>query len=162
VSPAYSLRRARDGDWLALYRLHREAMGPHIVATWGPWDEQQQWRFFLSRIVGRRLQVIESGGATAGILELSDRPESVHVDNIELAAAYRGRGLGGAILRDIQRDAAARGLDVELRVLHVNPAKRLYERLGFVQTDATETHTLMRWSRRTAATPAEGQAPASQ
>jgi len=38
---------------------------------------------------------------------------------------------------------ALRWLPVRLRVFRVNPARRFYERLGFVTTGETETHVLM-------------------
>ncbi len=119
-------------------------MGPHVEATWGPWDPRLQWRFFLSRVLGGRMQVVEAEGETAGILELSERPGAVFVDNVELAAAFRGRGLGAQILQDVIHEASERELAVELQVLRVNPARRLYERLGFEVTGETETHFQMR------------------
>ena len=42
-------------------------------------------------------------------------------------------------------EADGRGIPVELQVIKVNPAWRLYERLGFVVIGETETHVLMRW-----------------
>jgi ribosomal protein S18 acetylase RimI-like enzyme len=46
----------------------------------------------------------------------------------------------------VMEEARARGVPVRLRVLKVNArARAFYERLGFVQTGETETHTLMEW-----------------
>jgi ribosomal protein S18 acetylase RimI-like enzyme len=143
---AYTLRPARDGDWLALYRLHREAMGPHVEATWGPWDERQQWQLFLGRVAAGKMRVVEVAGMMAGLLELSERPDALFVDNIALAPGFRGRGLGSDLLRSVMDAAAARGLGVQLQVLRVNPARRLYERLGFRVTGETGTHYQMAWS----------------
>ena len=43
----------------------------------------------------------------------------------------RGQGIGGAILKDVLDDAAAAGKAVSIHVEVHNPARRLYERLGF-------------------------------
>jgi GNAT superfamily N-acetyltransferase len=75
--------------------------------------------------------IVESGGAPVGRLYTDERPASVHLIDIALLPEWRGRGLGGAILADLIADAAARGLAVSLQVEKVNPARRLYERLGF-------------------------------
>ncbi len=75
--------------------------------------------------------IVESGGAPVGRLYTDERPGSVHLIDISLLPEWRGRGLGGAILSDLIADAAARDLAVSLQVLKVNPARRLYERLGF-------------------------------
>jgi ribosomal protein S18 acetylase RimI-like enzyme len=55
----------------------------------------------------------------------------------------RGRGLGGAIVRSIVEDATRRRSPVRLQVLRPNPARRLYERLGFRVVGETVTHVEM-------------------
>ena len=44
---------------------------------------------------------------------------------------YQGRGTGTAIILDLIAQARALQLPVTLHVLDVNPARSLYERLGF-------------------------------
>lgn len=44
----------------------------------------------------------------------------------------------------VLREAGQAGVAVELSVLKVNPARRLYERLGFVQVSEGEHSYLMR------------------
>jgi len=75
--------------------------------------------------------IVELGGAPVGRLYTDERPASLHLIDIALLPQWRGRGLGGAILADLIADAATRGLAVSLQVEKVNPARRLYERLGF-------------------------------
>jgi GNAT superfamily N-acetyltransferase len=77
------------------------------------------------------VQIIEEGGAPIGYLCAVDRPDRVWLDEIVLVAAARGRGLGTALVERVIRDAEARGVPVRLGVLEHNPARRLYERLGF-------------------------------
>jgi hypothetical protein len=48
-----------------------------------------------------------------------------------------------ASVRQLVVAADAKGLPARLRVLRVNPARQLNERLGFVVTGQTETHFLM-------------------
>ncbi len=144
--PAFNLRPATPDDHAALYAIHREAMRPHVEATWGPWDERVQPSFFQATTDRGLLQVVLVDGEIAGLLESDDRFEVVYLQNIELSAAARGRGIGTAIIREVQQRAAERGQRVQLQVLKVNPARFLYGRLGFVSTGETETHIQLEWS----------------
>jgi ribosomal protein S18 acetylase RimI-like enzyme len=65
--------------------------------------------------------------------------------HLEVAPQFRRRRIGSSIITDLQRRAADRGIPVELQVLRVNPARGLYETLGFVISGETETHYQMVW-----------------
>ena len=95
--------------------------------------------------------VIERGGERIGRLYLIEWPSNVRIVDISLLPSARGQGIGEAILRDIGADAAGRGKKVSIHVETFNPAKRLYERLGFVEAEDKGVYKLMEWS--TAATP---------
>lgn len=89
--------------------------------------------------------VIERGGEAAGRLYLAEWEKEVRVVDISLGPAQRGRGLGEAILRDVQEDAASRGKGVSIHVEKHNPARRLYERLGFATAEDKGIYDLMEW-----------------
>ena len=57
-----------------------------------------------------------------------------HVVDIALAPAHRGQGLGTTLLERLLDDGP-----VSLEVAVGNPARRLYERLGFTVVGATDT-----------------------
>jgi ribosomal protein S18 acetylase RimI-like enzyme len=54
----------------------------------------------------------------------------LHLKHVELSPEYQRRGVGTALIRDLSAQARALGLPLTLHVLNVNPARRLYERLG--------------------------------
>ncbi|MEA3409869.1 MAG: GNAT family N-acetyltransferase [Candidatus Eisenbacteria bacterium] len=58
---------------------------------------------------------------------------------IAVGPDYRGRGIGGALLRRVFDESEGQ---VKLHVEHDNPARRLYERSGF-----ESKYVEMRWSR---------------
>jgi ribosomal protein S18 acetylase RimI-like enzyme len=60
--------------------------------------------------------------------------------------AYQGRGIGTTLIRRLQQRARKEGVPVTLQVFKVNPARALYERLGFKVTGETDTHCRMKWS----------------
>ena len=59
--------------------------------------------------------------------------DEIHINNVALRPAYRGQGLGTALLHHVMREARALGAKratLEVRASNVG-ARRLYERLGF-------------------------------
>ena len=75
--------------------------------------------------------IVEREGAAIGRLYLREDPGRLHIIDISLIPQCRGRGIGGAILRDILALARASGRGVSIQVEKFNPARRLYDRLGF-------------------------------
>jgi ribosomal protein S18 acetylase RimI-like enzyme len=55
------------------------------------------------------------------------------------------RGLGAELLKRLFVEAKESHLPIRLRVLAVNPAKALYERLGFVVVERTPERYFMEW-----------------
>ena len=51
--------------------------------------------------------------------------------DIALLPEHRGNGVGSSLLRDLLAEADADGKRVTIHVERLNPALRLYERLGF-------------------------------
>jgi ribosomal protein S18 acetylase RimI-like enzyme len=76
--------------------------------------------------------VIEVDGQPAGRLYVDRRTGDLRVIDIALLPEFRGRGLGGRLLRSLLDEAAASGSKVSIHVEVHNPAARLYGRLGFV------------------------------
>ncbi|MFK9714769.1 GNAT family N-acetyltransferase, partial [Escherichia coli] len=71
-----------------------------------------------------------------GWLWLDDRAEGLHILDISLLPAWRGRGLGTRCLTALAAANEGRALSIQVEI-H-NPARRLYERLGFAADGAPE------------------------
>ena len=66
---------------------------------------------------------------------------------IQLLPGIQRHGIGTAIIEDLKVQATAAGLLLELDVEQDNPdARKLYERLGFVQVGETAQEYKLRWS----------------
>lgn len=76
--------------------------------------------------------ILVGDGEVAGRLWLDERSDRLHILDIALLPAWRGRGLGTRCLRALAGQAAAQGRGLSIQVEIHNPARRLYERLGFV------------------------------
>jgi ribosomal protein S18 acetylase RimI-like enzyme len=141
----YSLRQATAGDFEFLFELRRATLREYVEAIWG-WDDADQLERFRTRFEPARIDIVVADGRDAGYLQLTWWPEHAYVDALFIRPEFQRRGLGTAILHDIQRQASARGLPVRLQVLVTNPARHLYERLGFRTVEEGPTHVAMMWT----------------
>ena len=138
------LRPATPDDCAFAYRVHCAAMRPSVEETYG-WDESWQAQTFQQRFDPAKRQIIRYDGADVGVLSVEERDDSLFVALIAILPAYQRRGIGTSLIRRLQEEASERGLAVTLRVLKVNRARELYERLGFSLVGETDTHYQMRW-----------------
>ena len=88
--------------------------------------------------------IVERSGEAIGRLYLRDEAEALNIIDISLVPHSRGQGIGGAILRDVLDQAANLGKGVTIHVEKFNPARRLYERLGFRLVADLGVYDLMR------------------
>lgn len=122
-------RPATPDDIPFLMQLRFDTMGPHLIAVGADASEEHHRARMLYRFeLG---QVLLEGGEPAGLLKLARDPHEWEVIQIQLAPRLQGRGLGRQLLEEFLAEAKAAGKDVVLNVLRRNPAKHLYERLGF-------------------------------
>jgi ribosomal protein S18 acetylase RimI-like enzyme len=120
-------------------------MQEYAVATWGTWWEEESRRETIEQVSVGRTQIIELDGRTIGV-QLVDRP-GTHIQLVQLHIAndYQRRGFGTQLLRRLFVEAKAAKLLIRVRVLAVNPARALYQRLGFVVVDTTPERYFMEW-----------------
>ena len=139
-----SLRPASHGDYDFLWWLHGATMRAYVDAIWG-WDEAFQRQYFRDHFDPARMEIVERAGEAAGYISVERREEFIFLGAIEIAPDFQGQGIGTGLIRDLQDEAQGRGIPLKLRVLQGNPARRLYERLGFAAMGETETHIMMSW-----------------
>jgi GNAT superfamily N-acetyltransferase len=90
--------------------------------------------------------VIVHEGQDVGRLYLDEESGRFNLIDIALLPDGRGRGLGSAILKDILEQAAEAGKPVMIHVEKHNPARRLYDRLGFVCMRDEGVYDLLEWN----------------
>jgi len=140
-----SLRPATQEDYDFLWWLHRATMRSYVDKTWG-WDEAWQSQSFQERFNPTTREIIEFDGVPIGYIAVERRKEVIFLSSIEIAPDYQNRGIGTMLIQALLDEGRSRGVSVELYVLKVNPARRLYERLGFTIIRETETHHIMRFT----------------
>src|SRR5690606_24008451 len=78
--------------------------------------------------------IIMIDGEPIGCFRLERYGNYDSLDYVALLPAFQRRGIGTALIRKVMASAAVRGVPVRLSVLKANPARELYERLGFEVT----------------------------
>lgn len=93
-----------------------------------------------------RYEVICEMGRPIGRLYVDRGDTEMRIMDIALLPERRGRGIGGALIAEVLAEAEAAGLPVGLHVEAANPAKRLYERLGFRVAEDVGVYERMEWA----------------
>lgn len=143
----FGLRKAvaTDRDWL--WATKTRCLRAYIEQTYGAWDEDTQRARFDATFIVEEIHIVSFDGQDAGFLAARHDADVIQLFNLMIAPEFQNRGLGTAVLRHVLAHAQARRLPVRLQVMKVNPARRLYERVGFREIPAEEipTHYRMIW-----------------
>jgi len=140
----FILRSALLEDFEFLFALNRATKSDYVAQTWGKWDDDFQYAHFKKAFDPSHYQIVMMEGREVGSLWVDVRSDAVFLAEIQILPAFQNRGLGTTLVQEVIADANRRSLPVELQVLKVNPARRLYERLGFERFGETPTHIRMR------------------
>lgn len=173
AEPRVGLRPATPEDRAFLARVYastREqelARVPFSAAEKAAFLEHQfeaQSRHYAQHYHDTSFEVVEVDGTPAGRLIVGRWKREVRVVDIALLPEHRGRGVGTRVLAPVLAEADARGVPTTIHVETLNPAQRLYRRLGFVPVDEPSEGTVyLLWERPPGATatdaaPAQAQA----
>ncbi len=155
----WALRPATLADDAFFQRVYAGTRADEMALT--PWDAAQRQAFvamqyraqaahYLAHWPDAQHSVVVAlhGGEwhDVGRLWLHQRPAAIHVLDIALLAEHRGLGIGAACLQQLMRQAQTSARAVTIHVEAGNPARRLYERLGFLPVGAPQgVHQRMAW-----------------
>lgn len=143
--PHYTLAPATLADRERLWRIKKNCLRHYVEETWGFWEDISQRAHFDQTYDPAEIQVILIDDQIAGYIACARTPSEIALHNIMISPGYQNRGLGTAVLRELLAEARAKNIPVRLQVLRVNPARHLYERLGFTLQEETATHYRLRW-----------------
>jgi ribosomal protein S18 acetylase RimI-like enzyme len=154
-----NLRPAGPDDEEFLYRVYAGTRAREMALV--DWDDEKkeqfirmqfsaQSRHYRTHFADAEYLVIEKGKTGIGRLYVGRLKEEIRIIDIALIPEFRNSGIGGFLIRKIMDEGAAAGKPVRIHVERMNPALRLYERLGFVQIADLGVYLFMEWPPRTA------------
>lgn len=117
-------------------------MRQYIDRIYG-WDDNAQRRFFEKGFHPEVIQIIQHDGRDVGMYELREREDDWFLARLEILPEYQNRGIGTTVIKRMMDVVASTNKPFRLQVFKVNPARKLYARMGFIETGETATHVLM-------------------
>ena len=153
-SLSLSLRPITPEDESFLARLYASTREQELAQT--NWSDEQKAMFcrmqfnaqttdYQRNYPDASFDVIERNGLAAGRLLVLRTDEKIHVIDIALLPEHRGAGIGTKFLKELQEEAKAAGKPLSIHVEQFNPARRLYERMGFKQMEEKGVYLLLEW-----------------
>jgi ribosomal protein S18 acetylase RimI-like enzyme len=141
--PDLSFRPVTTADTPFLAEVYRASRWEELQPT--GWDDAQKRAFLRQQfecqtsdwnrsLPKAKREIILVDGHLAGRLYTDTRSQSreLRVVDIALLPDFRRRGIASRIFAQLIEDAEKNGWEISLHVEHNNPARRLYDRIGFV------------------------------
>lgn len=153
--PEIRLRPAVSEDRPLLEAIYASTREAELART--PWTDEEKNKFcqfqfhaqdtyYRANYPNSEFFVVEADGIPAGRLYLDRTPKEIRVMDISLLPPHRGNGIGTRLFEDLQKEAAASAKSLSIYVERFNPARRLYDRLGFrLKEEEGEIYLLMEW-----------------
>jgi ribosomal protein S18 acetylase RimI-like enzyme len=140
----FRLRPAEQGDYSFALALYLEGAKEHLTEI-GRWDENRFVTLFREGYQQGRTRIISVDGRVVGFIQVVDFADRLYLRQIHLIDGFRGRGIGSTLIGAELKRGAESGRPVTLDVMHGNPARRLYVKLGFESTGQDPDKEQMIW-----------------
>jgi ribosomal protein S18 acetylase RimI-like enzyme len=107
------------------------AFDPNLAQTFARMQFSMQQQNYRARYPEAENKIILKDGVPVGRMLVDRNDDGITLVDIALLPDYRGSGIGSALIQTLLDEATAAQKAVQLSVYKINPAVRLYERLGF-------------------------------
>lgn len=152
MTGSVTLRPATDADLDFLHRLYGTTREEELKQV--AWTPEQKAAFVAQQFHAQHTywrenyrdttwDLILRDGEPVGRLYVARWPEQIRIVDIALLPEHRSGGVGTRLLRELFAEGDASGRKVSIHVEMFNPARSLYERLGFVQAGEHGVYLLM-------------------
>ena len=136
------MRRETDADQAFLRDLYASTRAEEMdLLDWTPGQKQDflamqfhaQTTHYADYYPDAERSIIECHEVPIGRLYVDRREGEIEIIDIALMPAMRGRGIGRQLLRQMIAESRTSARRLRIYVEHFNPARALYDRLGFRQ-----------------------------
>jgi ribosomal protein S18 acetylase RimI-like enzyme len=144
----YKIEKCTEQDMEWLYNLHERTMREYVDKVYG-WDPEREKRYFHDKAkLDRYHLILDEADEKIGALNFVAENDVIRIFRIEVLPDFQNRGIGSMILDKIIERARKEGKNIELRVLKVNPAHKLYSRRGFKVFKESDKYFYMRYENK--------------
>ena len=151
---SFAFRSAVEADTPFLRHLYGTTREEELRLV--PWTPEQKAAFLDMQFQAQAAHytqfypdceflVIELQSRPIGRLYVDRGENDIRITDIALLPEFRGRGIGRVLMEEILVEARETGRRVTIYVEHDNPARHLYDRLGFRHVDTNGVYHLMEW-----------------
>lgn len=149
-----TLRPIRPEDRDFLFSVYASTRADEMAMV--PWGDAQKIAFVAQQFHAQTTywdeqypdaerSVVEIDGVPAGRFYVERWPAELRLIDIALLPAFRRHGAGTELLKRLFAEASERNVPLTIHVEIFNPARALYERLGFVSKGERGVYLLMEW-----------------
>jgi ribosomal protein S18 acetylase RimI-like enzyme len=142
-SPKFKLMYSSDVDYL--FSLCESSMRGYIEAIAGTWNAGAVRAGLLAGLEAGGFRGIIVDNVRVGALAFETHATHIQIEQLFIKKEFQNVGTGTLVLQGIIDQARMRGKPVRLRVLSSNPAKALFDRLGFVTISQTYERYFMEY-----------------
>ncbi len=137
------LRPALVDDAEFIYRLIDLTMRGYVERIFGPFSEDYNRKQVAEQIAAGIYCVVSVSGDEIGAIAVEREESHIQLTQLYIHPSHQNKGIGTSLVRSVVAEAKAAGKPVRLRVLALNPARKLYEREGFRVTEQTPERFFM-------------------
>ncbi len=139
----YMLRKCEDTDFHFIYELKEKCFKWYIEKIYG-WNKNTQIELTKKEMSEHLadMSIIQCEGEDIGLFTFYfDDMGDACIGMFAILPDYQGMGIGTQILTNVLKEN--KDVRIYLKTYKENPARNLYQRVGFKKYDETETHWLM-------------------
>jgi len=150
-----AVRPALPQDEIFLYELYRTIRGPEFELAPITPDQREhlirlqfrgQMSSYAQTYPNSCYHIVLLDSKPIGRLWVAELNREFHLVDIAVHPDVQSKGIGTALVRRLQQDAAKGGLPIRSCVFRFNPGSlRFHQRLGFNIVRSDEVHHFMEW-----------------
>jgi ribosomal protein S18 acetylase RimI-like enzyme len=157
MSQILTLRRARTDDQEFLYRLFCSVHSEKLqLVSLNPEEKNRLIelmyqgfnRHYSTLAPASDDRVVLLNNESIGRMILLQMSKEIRLADLAILPEYRQRGIGSALIGQLQAESMMSKRPVRLQVPHFDRALRLYQRLGFYKIDTVGPYLHLEWSSR--------------
>jgi ribosomal protein S18 acetylase RimI-like enzyme len=159
MSQVLTLRPARTDDEEFLYRLFYSVYSEKLQFILLSAEQKKTLvelmyqgfiRHYNSLAPGPDDRLVLLDNESIGRMIVLQMREEIQLADLAILPQYRRRGIGSALIGQLQTESTMSKRPVRLQVARFDSALRLYQRLGFYKTDAAGPYLHLEWSSKRA------------